>query len=201
MLPRGRHSSAIHGTGNIPANIVTVQLPPRVLLQDIFDARGKPILLVLPPCPAGQRMVFVFGQHGGLHWYNVDTQQIYTHSTLTKNVPRIVSSTLHFPPKDRTKRSEQKAGNTRVVLKCPGKMIPAVQHDHPRVIDHAVLRYHLYDMAMRSIFTLHWDELRTEQVRLFADFFCPVFIGVPFLQVGIRLFHKKFKNLGETSVM
>lgn len=107
MLPRGRHSNSINGTENIPANIVTVQLPLGVLFEDVFDSRRMPVLLVPPPCPAGQRMVFVVGQHGGLHWYNVDTQQMNTRSIVTKNVPRIVCSTLLFPSKDRSKRSEK----------------------------------------------------------------------------------------------
>ncbi len=202
MPPKGKHSNATHGTGNIPAHIMAVQLPAGVLLENIFDARGMEIDLIPPPCPPGQRMVFVVGQHGGPHWYNVDTQQMYTCSTVTKNVSRIFCLTLLFPPKDRAKRAKQKAENVHVVLKYLGKMIPSIPHDlHTGGVSHTVLRYHLYDMAMRAMFTLHGDELRTEQIRLFVDFFCPMLIGKPFLDANLQLYPKTFKNLGSTRLM
>ena len=203
MPPKVKHPNAVHGVGNIPAPTQPVPppLPSGVLIEDVFDARGMPKRLVPPPCPPNERMIFIVGQHGGLHWYNVNTKQMYTRGPVANNVPRIVCSTLLFPPKERPKRASQKPGNVRVVPKCPGRMVPAIQHEHPNVIDHGILQYHLYDMAMRALFTLHGDGLRNEQIRLFADYFCLMLIRVPFLESGLTLLPKKFSTLGQTRVM
>ena len=204
MPPKANKKAlALPGKGNIPSNLKMYPLPAGILVEDKFDARGMPTEIVPPPHPKGHRLIFIVGQRGGFHWYNVTTREMYTRDTVVKGVPRILCSTLSFPSKERPPRAEQIANNTeRKRYKCAGQMVPYVEHNqHTDGVSVDVLKHHLFDMAMRAMFALYGEKMKPGQIELFADYFSLMILGKSFHETGLELFPKKYHDLASLRAM
>ena len=171
-------------------------LPEGIHPEDVFNDRGMPIRLIPPPSPPGERLIFMVGQRGGFHWYNVTTRQVYQRQGVIHGIPRVTCSTLTFSPRERPRRGPFEDDFAHQRYLCQGQMVPAVEHNrHVDGISLDVLLQHLFDMAMRATLALYGARMTKGQIYLFADYFSRMILQTPFNETWIELFPKKYHDL------